>query len=34
MTDYAAGKPVKTLIINSDQLFTKDNASDNVDKAY
>jgi ABC-type sugar transport system substrate-binding protein len=34
MKDYASGKPVKTLIINSDQLFTKDNASDNVDKAY
>jgi ABC-type sugar transport system substrate-binding protein len=34
MTDYAAGKPVKTLIINSDQLFTKDNAADNVAKAY
>jgi len=34
MTDYAAGKPVKTLIINSDQLFTKDNAQANVDKAY
>jgi ribose transport system substrate-binding protein len=34
MADYAAGKPVKTLIINSDQLFTKDNAQANVDKAY
>src|SRR3954462_12385848 len=34
MKDYASGKPVKTLIINSDQLFTKDNAADNVDKAY
>ncbi len=32
--DYAAGKPVPTLIINEDQLFTKDNAADNVDKAY
>ena len=34
MMDYAAGKPVPTLIINSDQLFTKDNAAANVDKAY
>jgi ribose transport system substrate-binding protein len=34
MADYAAGKPVPTLIINEDQLFTKDNAADNVDKAY
>jgi ABC-type sugar transport system substrate-binding protein len=34
MMDYAAGTPVPTLIINEDQLFTKDNASDNVDKAY
>ena len=34
MKDYAAGKPVPTLIINSDQLFTKDNAAANVDKAY
>jgi len=34
MADYAAGKPVKTLIINSDQLFTKDNAQANIDKAY
>jgi ribose transport system substrate-binding protein len=34
MADYAAGKPVKTLIINSDQLFTKDNATANVAKAY
>jgi ribose transport system substrate-binding protein len=34
MADYAAGKPVKTLIINSDQLFTKANAQANVDKAY
>jgi ABC-type sugar transport system substrate-binding protein len=34
LKDYAAGKPVPTLIVNSDQLFTKDNASDNVDKAY
>jgi ABC-type sugar transport system substrate-binding protein len=34
MADYAAGKPVPTLIINSDQLFTKDNAGENIDKAY
>jgi ribose transport system substrate-binding protein len=34
MADYAAGKPVPTLIINSDQLFTKDNAAANVEKAY
>jgi ABC-type sugar transport system substrate-binding protein len=34
MADYAAGKPVPTLIINADQLFTKDNAADNIDKAY
>ena len=34
MADYAAGKPVPTLIINEDQLFTKDNAADNIDKAY
>src|SRR4051812_18370874 len=34
MMDYAGGKPVPTLIINSDQLFTKDNAAANVDKAY
>jgi ABC-type sugar transport system substrate-binding protein len=34
MKDYAAGEQVPTLIINEDQLFTKDNASDNVDKAY
>jgi ribose transport system substrate-binding protein len=34
MMDYAAGKPVQTLIINTDQLFTKDNATANVDKAY
>jgi ABC-type sugar transport system substrate-binding protein len=34
MADYAAGKPVPTLIINEDQLFTKDNAGDNIDKAY
>jgi ABC-type sugar transport system substrate-binding protein len=34
MADYAAGKPVKTLIINSDQLFNKKNAAQNVAKAY
>jgi ABC-type sugar transport system substrate-binding protein len=34
MKDYGAGKSVPTLIINSDQLFTKENASANVDKAY
>jgi ABC-type sugar transport system substrate-binding protein len=34
MQDYAAGKPVPTLIVNADQLFTKDNATANVDKAY
>src|SRR3954447_6209724 len=34
MMDYAAGKATPTLIINNDQLFTKDNASANVDKAY
>jgi galactofuranose transport system substrate-binding protein len=34
MMDYAAGKQTPTLIINNDQLFTKDNASANVDKAY
>jgi ribose transport system substrate-binding protein len=34
MMDYAGGKPVPTLIVNADQLFTKDNAADNVDKAY
>ena len=34
MMDYAAGKATPTLIINSDQLFTKDNAAANVDKAY
>jgi ABC-type sugar transport system substrate-binding protein len=34
MMDYAAGKPVPTLIINEDQLFTKDNAADNIAKAY
>jgi ribose transport system substrate-binding protein len=34
MADYAAGKPVPTLIINADQLFTKDNAAGSVDAAY
>jgi ABC-type sugar transport system substrate-binding protein len=34
MMDYADGKPVPTLIINTDQLFTKDNAAANIDKAY
>ena len=34
MMDYASGKSTPTLIINSDQLFTKDNAAANVDKAY
>jgi ribose transport system substrate-binding protein len=34
MTEYAAGKPVPTLIVNKDQLFTKDNAAANVDAAY
>jgi galactofuranose transport system substrate-binding protein len=34
MTDYANGKAVPTLIINQDQLFTKDNAAANVEKAY
>jgi ribose transport system substrate-binding protein len=34
MADYANGKPVPTLIINQDQLFTKDNAAANIEKAY
>jgi ribose transport system substrate-binding protein len=34
MMSYAAGKPVPTLIINKDQLFTKDNAAANIAKAY
>jgi ribose transport system substrate-binding protein len=34
MMDYAAGKSVPTLIINSDQLFTKENVAANLDKAY
>jgi ABC-type sugar transport system substrate-binding protein len=31
---YANGEPVPTLIINSDQLFTEENAAENIDKAY
>ena len=34
LMDYAAGKPVPTLIVNSDQLFTEENAAENIDKAY
>jgi ribose transport system substrate-binding protein len=34
MADYAGGKPVPTLIVNKDQLFTKDNAAASVDAAY
>lgn len=34
MSGYASGKPTPTLIINQDQLFTKDNAAANVEKAY
>jgi ribose transport system substrate-binding protein len=34
MMNYAAGKPVPTLIVNADQLFTKENAAASVDKAY
>jgi ribose transport system substrate-binding protein len=34
MKAYAAGEPVPTLIINEDQLFTEDNAAENIDKAY
>jgi galactofuranose transport system substrate-binding protein len=34
MMDYAGGKPVPTLIVNGDQLFTKDNVAANLDKAY
>jgi ribose transport system substrate-binding protein len=34
MTSYAAQKPVPTLLINNDQLFTKENAATNVAKAY
>src|SRR3954452_11978804 len=33
-SDSGAAKPVPTLIINSDQLFTKDNAKKNIAKAY
>jgi ribose transport system substrate-binding protein len=34
LTSYAGGKPVATLTINSDQLFTKENAQANIEKAY
>jgi galactofuranose transport system substrate-binding protein len=34
MKDYAAGKDVPTLIVNSDQLFNKGNASANIAAAY
>jgi len=34
LTEYASGKKVPTLLINSDQLFNKSNAAANVDKAY
>lgn len=34
MANYADGKAVPTLIVNSDQLFTKENAAANLDKAY
>jgi galactofuranose transport system substrate-binding protein len=34
MMNYAANKPVPTLIINEDQLFTKSNAAANVGQAY
>jgi ribose transport system substrate-binding protein len=34
MRDYAAGKPVKTLIVNTDGLYTKKNAKANIAKAY
>jgi ABC-type sugar transport system substrate-binding protein len=34
MKDYAAGKKVPTLIVNTDQLFNKKNAAQNVAKAY
>ena len=34
MKDWAGGKSVPTLIVNSDQLFNKKNAAQNVDKAY
>lgn len=34
MADYAGGKSVPTLIVNKDQLFTKDNAAAAVDAAY
>ena len=34
MMDYAAGKPVKVKIVNTDQLFNSKNAKANVAKAY
>jgi ribose transport system substrate-binding protein len=34
MKQYAAGKKVPTLIVNSDQLFNKKNAAKNISKAY
>jgi ribose transport system substrate-binding protein len=34
MLAYASGKKTATLIVNSDQLFTKQNAAANVAKAY
>jgi ABC-type sugar transport system substrate-binding protein len=34
MASYASGKPVPTLIINSDQFFDKSNAAQNVAAAY
>jgi ABC-type sugar transport system substrate-binding protein len=34
LKNYAAGKSTPTLIINSDQLFTKDNASEKIAQAY
>jgi ribose transport system substrate-binding protein len=34
LKQYASGTNVPTLIVNSDQLFTKGNASANVAKAY
>ncbi len=34
MKDYAAGKKIPTLIVNSDQLFNKKNAKQNIAKGY
>jgi len=34
MKAYASGKKVKTLIVNTDQLFNKKNAAANISKAY